>query len=300
MDAALESRDTQPLLTPEFLRKLERLRLVSRQVFAGRVWGERRSKKRGASVEFADFRNYVHGDDLRHLDWNILARLDRLFLKLFTEEEDLNVYLLVDSSRSMAFGDPPKFDYARRTAGALGYLALSNFDRVTLWSYSERLGSVFGPARGRNRALATLHWLAGLQAEGGSSSGTALREFALRTRRPGLLVVISDFFDSDHLEGLRALVGRRFEVAALHLLGAEDLRPGFAGDLRLIDSETNAECEITLTQGLLKAYQKSLRRFCEDLDTCCRRYGIHLIRTSTAEPFEDLIFKYLRKRGMVE
>lgn len=288
------------LLTPEFLRKLEQLRLVSRRVFAGKVWGERRSKKRGASVEFADFRNYAHGDDLRHLDWNAFARLDRLFLKLFVEEEDLHVYLLIDASRSMAFGDPPKFDYARRAAGALGYLAMCNYDRVTLWSYADRLGQVFGPTRGRSRALESLQWLAALQADGRTSTGAALREFGLRTQQPGLAVVISDFFDDDHLQGLRALVGARFEVVVFHLLDASELQPDIVGDLKLVDSETGAEREITVTQGLLRAYRRSLRDFCENLDAACARYGIHSIRASTAEPFEDLILKYLRKRGIIE
>jgi len=299
---SLASHETEPgpLLTPEFLRKLERLRLVSRRAFAGRTWGERRSKKRGASVEFADFRNYAHGDDLRHLDWNAFARLDRLFLKLFVEEEDLNVYILLDASRSMTFGRPPKFDYARRAAGALGYLALCNFDRVTLWSYGERLRSVFGPARGRGRALPGLRWLGGVEADGATSSGAALREFALRTKRPGLAVVVSDFLDSDHLEGLKALASRRFEVAVLHLLDAEELRPALAGDLKLVDSETGAEREITVTQSLLRTYQRSLAEFCGALDDGCRGIGAHLVRVSTAEPFEDLILRYLRKRGMVQ
>jgi len=290
----------QELLTPDFLRKLERLRLVCRRVFVGRGWGERRSRKRGASIEFADFRSYAHGDDLRHLDWNAFARLDRLFLKLFVEEEDLSVYLLVDCSRSMSFGSPSKFDYAQRAAGALGYLALCNFDRVTYWSYGEGLRACFGPTRGKGRALAGLHWLAALEPTGVTATGAALREFALRTKRPGLAVVISDFMDADHLAGLRALVGRRFEVAALHLLDPQELQPRLAGDLKLVDSETGAEREITVTQGLLRAYQRSLQAFCGRLDEACRRYGINLLRASTAEPFDDLILKYLRRRGMVE
>jgi uncharacterized protein (DUF58 family) len=300
MTTTLSGTSSTTLLTPEFLRKLERLRLVSRRVFVGRTWGERRSKKRGASIEFADFRNYAHGDDLRHLDWSAFARLDRLFLKLFVEEEDLNVYILLDSSRSMAFGNPLKFDFARRAAGALGYLALCNSDRVTLWSYGDALRGVFGPARGKGRALACLQWLFELQSDGKTSSAAAFREFLLRAKQPGIVIVISDFFDNDHLEGLKALVTRKFEVTALQVLDPEEMQPGLVGDLKLIDSETGAEREITITQGLLRAYQQNMRQFCNDLDACCTRYGIHLLRTSTAESFEDLILKYLRKRGLVE
>jgi uncharacterized protein (DUF58 family) len=288
-----------PLLTPEFLRKLESLRLISRRVFAGRTWGERRSRKRGASVEFADFRNYTDGDDLRHLDWNAFGRLDKLFLKLFVEEEDLCVYILVDASKSMSFGEPAKFDYARRAAGALGYLALCNSDRVTFWSYGEKLRAVFGPTRGRGKALASLHWLAGLEAEGATQGGESFHEFVLRAKQPGLVIAISDFLDMDHLEGLKVLAARKFEVVAIHVLAEEELHPELAGDLKLVDSETGTEREITITQGLLRAYQNNLRNFCDEIDSCCLRYGMHLVRTSTAAPFEDLILKYLRKRGMI-
>jgi len=299
MSEPLPETTSPPLLTPEFLRKLEQLRLISRRAFVGRTWGERRSRKRGASVEFADFRDYTHGDDLRHLDWNAFARLDRLFLKLFVEEEDLNVYVLLDASRSMAFGSPAKFDYGRRAAGALSYLALCNFDRVTLWSYGEHLRAVFGPARGSSQALPSLQWLTGLEAAGATSSGAALREFSLHTPRPGLVIVISDFFDPDHLEGIRSLIARQCEVVLFHVLSSEDLTPDFAGDLKLVDSETGAEREITVTRGLLKGYQQALREFCGRLDNACRRYGVHLVRTSTSEPFEDLILRYLRRRGII-
>jgi uncharacterized protein (DUF58 family) len=289
-----------PLLTPEFLRKLERLHLVSRRAFTGRTWGERRSRRRGTSIEFADFRNYTHGDDLRHLDWKAFARLDRLFLKLFVAEEDLHVYFLVDATQSMTFGEPAKFDHARRTAGALAYLALCNFDRVTMWMYGDKLRDVFGPTRGKGRALEMLRWLGGQSAEGATAGGAAMREFALRTRQPGLVIVVSDFFDPDHLEGLRALAGRNFEVAALHLLAPEDLKPTLTGDLKLVDSETGGECDITVTQSLLRSYERNLRGFCDEIDASCARLGAYAVRASTAEPFEDLILQYLRRRGMVE
>ena len=297
---ALPAAPPADLLAPDFLRKLERLHLVSRRVFAGRGWGERRSSKRGASVEFADFRNYADGDDLRHLDWNAFGRLDRLFIKLFVEEEDLAVHVLVDASRSMAYGDPPKIDYARCTAAALAYLGLCGFDRVALWAYGERLRASFGPVRGKANARGCLHWLAALEADGGTSTGAALRELALRAKRPGLAIVISDFLDPDHAQGLRALAARRFEVVAIHLLDQADLEPRLAGDLKLVDAETGAEREITVTQGLLRAYRRSLAEFCGGLDDTCRRCGITLVRTSTAQPFTDLVLGYLRRRGVVK
>src|SRR6188472_3822835 len=124
------STTSVPLLSPELLAQLEQMELVSRKVFRGRMKGERRSKRKGQSVEFADFRPYVVGDDLRLLDWNLFARLDQLFLRIFLEEEDLHFYLLVDNSRSMEFGSPTKLHYAKQVAAALGFIGLVNMDRV--------------------------------------------------------------------------------------------------------------------------------------------------------------------------
>src|SRR5882762_10784720 len=131
--------ETPPLLEPQFLARLEQLELVSRKIFMGRMKGERRSKRKGQSVEFADYRNYVVGDDLRHLDWNLYARLDRLFLRLFLEEEDLHVYLLIDNSLSMDFGTPSKLHLAKQIAAALGFVGLTNLDRVVVEAFNDKM-----------------------------------------------------------------------------------------------------------------------------------------------------------------
>jgi hypothetical protein len=201
---ASSSPAAEPLLAPDFLRRLERLRLATRRLFPGRMRGERRSTRRGASVEFADFRNYAQGDDLRYLDWNVYARLERLFIKLFVEEEDLHVYLLVDGSESMTFGSPAKFDYARRAAAALGYIALHSLDRVGFAVLGPRVRAIKAPARGRGAALDCFGWLQEQAAEGGTNLAASLREFALRTRRRGVAVLISDFLDPGYADGLRA------------------------------------------------------------------------------------------------
>jgi uncharacterized protein (DUF58 family) len=290
----------EPLLTPELLRKLEQLRICVRRAFAGRIRGERRSPRKGASVEFADFRNYVRGDDLRYLDWNAYARLERLFLKLFVEEEDLSVYVLIDRSHSMAFGEPPKLLYAARAAAALGYIALCGLDRVILASFSGRLDRVMTPARGRGAAGRLFDWLEQLGAEGPTQSAASLREFALRSKRPGLAVVISDGFDPGFPASLRALLHRRFEMTFLHLLADSELQPDFVGDLKLVDSETGEEREITVTQGLLRNYQRGLDEFCGGIERFCLRYGMSYVRCSTSYPFDDLILRYLRRRRMVK
>src|SRR5438105_11105969 len=153
--------DTQapPLLDPDFLARLEQLELVSRKIFLGRMKGERRSKRKGQSVEFADYSNYVVGDDLRFLDWNLYGRLDRLFIRLFLEEEDLHFYLLIDNSLSMSFGKPTKLHYARQVAAALGFIGLVNLDRVVIEAFNDKLTQSMPAARGRRSLWRLMEFL---------------------------------------------------------------------------------------------------------------------------------------------
>jgi uncharacterized protein (DUF58 family) len=265
------------LLEPDFLRKLERLSLVAKRTFAGQLKGEKRSPRRGTSVEFADYRDYTPGDDLRRVDWNTYARLEKLFLKLFHEEEDLHFYLLVDSSRSMDFGTPSKLEYARRVAAALGYIGLTQEDRIGAALFSDRLRSILPPVRGRGQVLPFFRFLESTRAEGVTGFGASLREYALRTRR----------------------LYRKFQVTLIHVLTPEELAPDVLGDLKLIDAETGETREITVTPTLLRDYQRTLDQFCGGLQRFCRRYGADYIRASTATPFEDLILSYLRGSGLV-
>src|SRR5436853_5103675 len=159
---------TGPLLAPEFLHRLEQLELVSRKIFAGRMKGERLSKRKGQSVEFADYRNYVVGDDLRFLDWNLFARLDRLFIRLFMEEEDLHFYILLDNSLSMDFGSPTKLHYAKQVAAALGFIGLVNLDRVVIEAFNDRLVQSLPPVRGRRSLWRMMDFLTKLEPAGPS------------------------------------------------------------------------------------------------------------------------------------
>jgi uncharacterized protein (DUF58 family) len=287
------------LLEPDFLRKLEQLSIVSKRAFSGQLKGEKRSTKRGTSIEFADYRDYSHGDDLRRIDWNTYARLDRLFLKLFMEEEDLHVYLLLDASRSMDFGSPKKLDYGRRVAAALGYVGLSNYDRVGAAIFGARLQGRLAPVRGRGQSFSLFDFLQKAEPEGETSFARSLKEYALKTRRPGVAVVISDFFNSDYEEGLKSLLARRFQITLVHVMDDAELRPDLLGDLKLVDSETGEEREISVSPGLLREYQASVDRFCGGLHGFCSRYGMDYIRTTTSAPFEDLVLKYLRRTGLV-
>jgi len=290
----------EDLLTPDFLRKIERLSLVSKRLFPGKLRGERRSTKRGSSVEFADYRNYSTGDDFRRVDWNVYARLEKLFLKLFVEEEDLHVYVLVDASRSMEFGNPAKLLYARRIAAALSYIALANLDRVGLAVLTGASSATLSPKRGKQAALGVFEWLKSVEAGGETQLAASLRDFSLRTSQPGLAIVISDFFDPDYQKGLSALLSRKFEVSLIHVLDQEEVTPTIVGDLLLVDSETSDRREITITQTLLRRYQQCLAEFCGGIESYCARYGCNYVRVTNQSPFEDLVLGYLRRRGMVK
>ncbi|HTE19044.1 MAG TPA: DUF58 domain-containing protein [Armatimonadota bacterium] len=287
------------LLDPDFLRKLEQLSIVSKKVFSGQLKGDRRSAKRGTSVEFADYRNYTLGDDLRYIDWNTFARLEKLFLKLFVEEEDLHVYTLLDGSQSMGYGSPSKFDYGKRIAAALGYIGISNFDRVGATIFADRMREHLPPVRGKQQVFPFFRFLEGARMGGQTSLAASLKEYALRTRRPGVAVLISDFFDPEWETGLKALLHRKFQVTVIHVLDRTEAQPEYVGDLKLVDCETGEEREITISAGLLKEYQKAVDQFCGGIQETCRRYGADYLLTITDQPFDDLILKWLRRAGLV-
>jgi len=286
----------QTLLDPAFLKKLEALSLVSKRVFAGQTKGERRSNKRGSSIEFADFREYALGDDLRYVDWKAYGRLEKLFLKLFVEEEDLSIHLLVDTSKSMDFGSPvTKADYARRLAAALGYVALSEYDRVLLTSFSGGLNEPMPPLRGKPGVFPFFQFLETRLPVGGETRlGDALTQYAARTKTNGIAVVISDFFDETHERGIKALLSRRFQVVLLHVLDEEELHPTLTGDLRLVDAETQAVREVSISPHLIAQYEAQVESFCAGLQRLAGRYNLDYVRASTGTPFEDVVLKSLR------
>ncbi|HLJ55142.1 MAG TPA: DUF58 domain-containing protein [Chthonomonadaceae bacterium] len=292
--------ETENILDATFLKKLERLTLATRRPFSGQMKGEKRSLKRGSSIEFADYREYSLGDDLRYVDWNTVARLDKMFLKLFVEEEDLYLALLIDSSKSMDFGAPKKLHYAVRLAASLGYIALSNYDRVSVQTYADTLGRPLPTQRGRGGVVPFFSYLRGVQAAGPTSFAASLKRFASTVRYKGVAVVISDFFDPDWQAGIKALLARGYQVAALHVLAEEELKPTLLGDLRIIDSETGESKEMSVNPQLLARYYQTLNGFCGEVEAFCHRYGIDYLRASSALPFEDLVLKYMRQTGMVK
>ncbi|MCA9245905.1 MAG: DUF58 domain-containing protein [Planctomycetales bacterium] len=289
-----------PLLTPQLMHQLERLELVTRKVFRGRMKGERRSKRQGQSVEFADYRNYVPGDDLRFIDWNLYARLDKLFLKLFLEEEDLHFYALIDNSLSMEFGAPTKLRYAQQLAAALGFIGLVKADRIrieTLGPGSHAASPIF---RGRASQWRMLDYLQNIEPAGATSLVDGVKRFCIRNSGKGIVVLISDLLDKQGYEAaLRCLLAQQLDIYVVHLLCDEELNPDVRGDLKLVDCEDDDVAEVTVSAPLLKRYQRTLQAFTGGAREFCARRGITYVLADNQTPVETLVAKYLRRRGLV-
>ena len=282
------------------LAQLERLELVSRKVFRGRMKGERKSKRKGQSVEFADFRQYVPGDDLRFIDWNLFARMERLYLKLFLEEEDLHFYALIDASTSMDFGEPTKLQFAKQLAASLGFIGLCRADRVkieSLGTSSRKPGPVL---RGRASLWRMMEYLEGIEPGENVSLAEGVRNFCLRNSGKGILVLITDLMDKEGYEkALRFLVAQQMDVYVLHVLCPEELNPELKGDLKLIDCEDEDIAEVTVSRPLMDRYKRTLASFLDGAREFCTRRGMSYLMTSTETPVETLVANYLRKRGLV-
>jgi uncharacterized protein (DUF58 family) len=287
-------------LEPEFLRRLESLELVSKKILAGRMKGDRLSKRKGRGSEFADYRPYAVGDDLRFLDWSLFGRLEKLFLRLFLEEEDLHVHLLVDTSRSMAFGTPTKLRYALQVAAALGFVGLSSLDRVAVTTVGGEASQRSPVYRGRPSLWRFLKFLEGIEPIEAGEFSKSLRSFSQRVTGRGVAVVLSDFLDKGgYADGLRFLAARNLDTYAIQILSPEEVDPPFTGDLKLTDVEDGDEAELTISAPLLKRYRETLAAFRSGLNSYCNKRGLAYLFTTTQVPFEKLVLGYLRSRGLV-
>jgi len=306
------------LLTPELLRRLEQFQLLAARRAKSSAKGERRSRARGQSVEFADHRSYVPGDDFRYLDWNLFGRLDKLFLKLYEEERELPVRIFLDASESMTFGEPRKFDFARQVAAAIGYVALCGFDRVSVIPFPNAQGrtpsaqsnanaaanqnqqsaieGALRSVRSKKSSMQFFQNLNSLTAAGGADLNEALRRGALEARHTGLAIVLSDFLDPAGYEsGLTALVGRGFQVNCVQILAPEELAPTTFGDLRLVDSESGGLQEVTFGRYRMKAYQQTVQNFVQRLREYTTKRGINFFMAPSNMDLQDLLLKQLRK-----
>ncbi|MHC5004277.1 MAG: DUF58 domain-containing protein [Planctomycetota bacterium] len=292
------------LISSELMAKLDQVDVMSRKIFAGKLQGERRSKKRGISVEFADYRHYTHGDDLRFIDWNIYARLDRIFMKMFLEEEDLSLILAIDNSASMDWGNPGKFAFAQRLSMALGYIGLVNHNRVSLFAFNDAETRPLRSLRGRRRTQEMGAWILGLEPGGSSAFPDAMRSIALSRQGKGVMVILSDFmFKEGYEKGLRYLAGGGYDTFCMQLLSPEEVDPGkhgLAGDLRLTDIEDEDAAEITVSAALLRRYKENLNAYCGRLREFCVRRGIMHLTVDTSTNLDTLLLDYLRRRGLLK
>ena len=290
--------ERRELFDRDFLRKLEYLSFISRRIYRGDTRGAHPSPRRGTSLDFADYRVYQAGDDFRAIDWSIFGRLGRLFVRMYAEEEDLTVHLLLDASGSMSYGSPPKIDYARRLAAALGYVGIGSLDRVGITTFAAGLGGSLAPRRGRAQLFHLLSYMSGIRAGGRTDISRSLEDYALRSRSPGLAIVISDLLDESldsYRRGLRALLFHDFEVVLVHVLDRQEISPQGEGALRLTDMETGAALPVSVDRPLLAAYRRRVNGFFDGVEAFCLKHRVEYLRAGTIVPFEEVVLKYLRQ-----
>ena len=293
--------DIDPTVFDEaFLRQLERLLLLLRAPVRGGLKGGRRSVKRGQSVEFADYREYALGDDLRQLDWNVLARLEKLFVKLFIEEEDVTITVLLDGSASMASGTPDKLQFAKRAAAALGYIGLASEDKVAISVLGGRVARRRTSLRGSGRVFRLLAELSAIApADGPTDLVAAARNAAAQLTGRGVVVLLSDLLDPAADRVIRELASTRSELIVLHVLSPQELDPPLEGDLRLVDAETGEGVDVTADLATIDAYRERLTAWKEAFATLAAKRQATYVDLSTDVPLNELIFAELRRRRVL-
>jgi len=297
---AVAKASDDDLFDDDFQRKLDYLALVSKRVFAGRMRAERRTKKSGSGVEFADHRDYQPGDDFRYLDWNVYQRFDRLLLRLYEEEEDLAIYFIVDASSSMGFGDGKKLRYAKRVAAALAYVGLANLDRVSIVSTTDKVLDRMPATRGKARIFKVFRFLTELEPEGQTNLEDALKSFVAQNKRRGLVVLASDLYDPHGFErGINVLRYNKFDPFVVHVVDEAEAKPKLSGDVLLYDCETGDEREVTVTAKVLERFESAYRSYLDEIDRFCTSKQVPYIRADVNVPFDELILRVFRRGGFL-
>ncbi|HGE72545.1 TPA: DUF58 domain-containing protein [Candidatus Poribacteria bacterium] len=299
----MKANRTETLIEPDLMKMLEKLSIATKKLFPGAMKGKRRSIKRGSSVEFADYRDYQLGDDFRFIDWNIYARLDKLFLKTFVEEENIYIHILLDVSSSMNFGTPSKLEYAKKIAVAFGYIGLVDLDMVVLTTFSETLNGL-RPLRGKDQIFKILNFLNNFpisDEKRKSLIDECLKKYAIKTPYRGVAIVISDFLVAQNVyeNGLKALLDKGFDVKVIQVLSNDEIDPNLTGELRLQDAETDETKEVTITDRLLERYKRRLDAFCSNLKNFCDKNNIAYVKVSTDYPYKDFILKETRRQRIL-
>ena len=279
-----------PLFEPDFLEELETLNLIARQLIRGRRSAARPSIKKGASIEFKDFREYSPGDDPRTVDWMAYARLGELYIKLYRQEEELDLWVLLDRSGSMDFGEPNKFDHARRIAAALAYIGLSNMDSASVVPFDTDLRQGMERLRGKGQALRLMRFLEELPTGDLTGFEKTAQMFASRVRRPGIVVLISDFYGLQQARaGLDRLRFAKHQIHVVQVVSPWERNPPLRGELRLHDAETGAQQNLTITDSMLKRYKAAFESFTTDLKRYALGSGIGFDLTYTDTEFDEFV-----------
>lgn len=296
------------MLTPQFLKQLDPFYIRSKHSFRGKLRGERRSPNRGTGMEFADHRVYEPGDDLRYVDWNIYARLGRLFIKLHHTDEDLPLVLLLDSSRSMEFGTPTKLTCAKQVAAALGYVALTHADSVTVYTCAERLSLRLPPTSGKSQFSRLTRAITAIAADGHTRLTACLKQLPMYQRHRGMVVILSDFLDPDsYTTGFKLLSGHGFSLTAIHVVSPEEIDPQTylenattGNDWLMEDAETGETKAITINAEILMQYQTQQQAFCDNLQRCCTDQGIGYAQLKTDMSIETFVLEELHRTGLIQ
>jgi uncharacterized protein (DUF58 family) len=289
------------LFDDDFQRKLDYLALVSRKVFTGRMRAERRTKKSGSGIEFADHRDYQPGDDFRYLDWNVYRRFGRLLVRLFEEEEDLSIYFIVDASASMAFGDGAKLKQAKRIAAALAYVGLANLDRVCIVSTTDKVLDRMQETRGKARIFKVFRFLRELQPEGQTDLRQALKTFVAQHKKRGLVVLISDLYDPAGFEqGINVLRYNKYDPYVVHITDKREQKPDLFGDVLLYDCETGDEREVTVTRAVLERFAEVHKQYQVEIERFCSSRQVPYITADVSIAFDELVLRVFRRGGFLK
>jgi uncharacterized protein (DUF58 family) len=288
------------LFDDDFQRKLEYLALVSRRVFAGRLRAERRTKKSGSGVEFADHRDYQPGDDFRTLDWNVYQRFEKLLVRLYEEEEDLAIYFILDTSASMAFGDAKKLRYAKKVCAALAYVGLANLDRVSIVTTTDQVSGRMPETRGKARIFKAFRFLRAVQADGTTDLGDAMKTFVAQNKRRGLAVLVSDLYDPRGFEkGINLLRYNKFDPFVVHVVDPSEAKPKLHGDVLVYDCETGDEREVTVTAKVLARFGEAYASYLADVERFCATHQVPYVAAGVDVAFDELILRVFRRGGFL-
>lgn len=284
----------------EFLNKLDRLSLGTRMAVKGSTGGQRKSTNKGSSVEFSDFREYALGDDFRRIDWNAYARFERLFIKLFMEEQQSRITIFLDCSGSMDFGQPNKGFLAKQLAGILCYLALNTFDRVTLVCINEGVERHLPPFSGKQGFWRALKFIEETPFDGKTSLNTAIKRYRSLGSQGGSTIILTDLFSQDgYQEAIKYLQYQKQDVSLIHILSPEEMDPPWGGSIRLIDKEDQGYRDVNLTSRMLRDYRKTLEKFLRETKEFCYNRGIHYIPMNSGDSLDDIVFDKLVKIGVI-